>query len=373
MTETLGHTKHFSMKLAILLCTLLIALLSLGSTAIAVPGAETREEAFAELAARQAAGEEMTDEELEALATARAAEAVAAVTAEGITPLQAMWIYLFEEAGADADEPRTTVTVTGAIDPYTPLPATVMFHFGNDYELSMLDQMNFDTGDSLGELEYTAGPSNLDDFENLTTYTFTLTEGHVFNAGFEIPLFLFDPDVAMGGSPLASFNFVPPNDLYGLVVAFVSPSPDLVGAGGQEPVQLIGETEEGELYAIIREDVPGGELQEYLIAFGSREARDAALAEAEAISVETTPTAMGNAIAWLNSPTGMIIAGSTLVLLIATVLIVVVLKRQRGEDATDGDDSDPADDSNSDSADNEPSDSDDDSSDESDADSDEEL
>jgi len=346
--------------LAILLIAIAIMVLSAGASADAVPGAETREDAFAELAARQAAGEEMTDEELEALETARAAEAVAVITAEGIAPLQAMWIYLFEDAGADAEEPRTTVTVTGGIDPYTPLPAKVMFHFADDYRLSMLEQLDFDTGEPLGELEYTSGPSSLEDFGNLTTYTFTLTEGHIFSAGFEIPLYLFDPEMRMGDSPLASFSFVPPNDLDGLVVGFVSPSPDLVGAGGQDPVQLVGETEEGEIYAVIREAVPGGELQEYLVAFGSRDARDAALAAAEG-SIEETPTAMSRATDWLSSPTGLIIVGSALVLLIAVVLIVIVLKRPGSEDGSadpdDFDDSDEDSDSTNDSGDDSADDS----------------
>ncbi|MCL2746541.1 MAG: hypothetical protein FWE48_05595 [Coriobacteriia bacterium] len=322
-------TQRTVISFLILFFLIAFALLAAGTTAIAVPGAETREDAFAELAERQAAGAELSDEELEALEAARSAEAVAAITAEGVAPLQAMWVYLFEDAGFDAEEPRTTVTVTGAIDPYTPLPAKVMFYFGDDYELNMLEQLDFDTGESLGELEYVSGPSALDDFENLTTYTFSLTEGHVFNAGFEIPLALFDPEMAMGDSPLAAFTFVPPNDLYGLVVGIVSPSPDLVGAGGQEAAVLIGETDEGEIYGIVREDVPGGELQEYLIAFGSREARDAALAAAAETAEETTPTAMGRVGDWFSSPAGMIIAGSALVLLIALVLVVILVARQR--------------------------------------------
>jgi len=306
-----------------------ITLLIAASAAIAVPGAETREDAFAELAERQAAGAQLSEEELEALELARAAEAVANVTAEGVAPLQAMWVYLLEDAGYDSEYPRTTATVMGIIDPYTPLPVKVMFHFGDDYELSMLEQLDFDTGESRGELEYVSGPSNLGDFENLTTYTFTLTEGHIFNAGFEIPLALFDPEMVMGDSPLASFNFVPPNDLYGLVVGIVAPNPDLVGAGGQETVQLLDETDEGEIYGIVREDVPGGELQEYLIAFGSREARDAALAAAGEDTEETTPTAMGRVGDWLLSPAAMIIAGSALVLLIALVLAGILMARQR--------------------------------------------
>jgi len=329
MTKTQRIARNFFAVLLVGICALLVT----GSVAIAVPGAETSEDAFAELSERQAAGTEMSEEELAALETARAAEAVAALTAEGIAPLQAMWVYLFEEAGVDAEHPRSTATVTGAIDPYTPLPAKVMFHFGDGYELSMLEQLDFNTGESLGELEYASGPSTLENFENLTTYTFTLTDGHMFNAGFEIPLALFDPEMTMGDSPLAAFSFVPPNDLSGLIVGIVAPSPDLVGAGGQEAVHLIGETDEGEIYGIVRENVPGEELQEYLIAFGSREARDAALAAADAdVPEEATPTAMGRMGDWLLSPTGIISAGSVLVLLIVIVLAVILVRGQRYSD-----------------------------------------
>ena len=324
------HAKQLPVKLIIFTIVFILAVLSAGSTGLAVPGAETREDAFAELAARQAEGQELSEEELESLEAARAAEAVKAITAEGIAPIQAIWIYLFEDAGDDAEEPRTTITMTGAIDPYTPLPAKVMFYFAEDFQLNMLEQADFDTGESLGDLEYVSGPTAHEDFENLTTYTFELTEGHVFNAGLEISLPLFDTEaMPIGDSPMGSFSFVPPNDLYGLVVGFVAPSEDRVGvSAGEESTVLLGETEEGEIYGIVRENVPGDELQEYLIAFGSREARDAALAAATAEgSIEGTPTAVDNAVAWLSSPFGMIVAGSILVLAIAGTLIVVLWRR----------------------------------------------
>ena len=330
------RVQHIVTSFLAILLIAAFALFATSNAAVAVPGAETREDAFAELAERQAAGEELSEEELEGLVAARAAEAVTAITAEGVAPLQAIGIYLFEAAGEDTDEPRTTATLVGFIDPYTPLPVQVMFHFTDGFSLQTLEELDFDTRESLGELEYASGPSDLEDFENLTTYAFTLTEGHVFNAGFEIPLPLFGHDAMMGeDAALATFSFVPPNDLYGLEVGFISPSPDLVGAGGQEErVVLLFETEDGEeVYGIIRENVPGGELQDYIIAFASRASRDAALAGAD------SEDGGSGVLDWLTSPEGMIITGAVVVAIVAAGLIIVVVSRQKNAgDAGDIDD-----------------------------------
>lgn len=242
--------------------------------------------------------------------------------------IQAMQIILWE----DYEQERTTITVRGAIDPYTPLPAEVSFYFVEDYELGLLEQVNFDTGEMAGEISHRTSDSDLEDFENLTKYSFILTEHHAFSAGLSIGVSFFDFEEAMGGLPIASFTFVPPNDLYGLVIGFVSPDYELVGAGTD--IVLIGETDEGEVYGVIREDVPGGELQEFVVAFGLRETRDAALAAAAEASEETTPTALD----WFTTPTGMIIAGGTVVLVIAIAFIAVLILRQKKTGADDGDD-----------------------------------
>jgi len=316
-TNSTSRAKQFCLRSIVVL--LAFALVLLGSIGIghALPGAEDEAEAEERLAAGE--GPPALTEEGEAADPDR------------IAPFQAMWIILFE----DAEEGRTTASIQGVIDPYTPLPATVHFHFAEDYELGSLEQVDFHTGDVLGDLDYTRAPSDLEDFENLATFTFTLTEGHVFYAGLSIPLPLFDTEMEMGDSPLVSFNFVPPNDLYGLVVGFVAPSPDHVGAGGQEDVVLVGETDEGEVYGIVREDVPGGELQEYLIAFGSREARDAALAEAAAAAAAEGEGEAGP-FAWFTTPMGMIITGASIVIIVAVVLIIVVTSRQK-DDGGDAD------------------------------------
>ncbi|MCL2525433.1 MAG: hypothetical protein FWE46_00010 [Coriobacteriia bacterium] len=336
--EGLGNKKFILALLAFaLIMAAAIGVASVANVAGAVPGAETAQDAQAEIDARaqeaMAAAADAAEPTEEEIAAATAA-AEAAVTPDGFAPVQAMWIVLFD----DAENGRTTVSLQGAIDPYTPLPAKVKFYFADDYVLESAEQVDFDSGDVIGDISHDSAPSESEDFENLTTYTLELTEGHVFNVGFSIPVQLFATEAQMGDSPLASFSFVPADDLYGLVVGFVSPSPDLVGAGGQEQVQLIGETEEGEVYGIVRENVAAGELQEYLIAFGSRADRDAALAaaaEAEAASVETTPSAF----AWFTTPTGMTITGVVLVLVIAAGLAVWLGLRGRGA-VVEGDDGD---------------------------------
>jgi hypothetical protein len=249
-------------------------------------------------------------------------------------PIDAMNILVWE----DTENERTTATVFGFIDLDAPLPAEVSFYFVEDYELSLLDQLPADTTMVIEQnaLEYTVVPSNLEDFENLSKYSFTLTEGHVFVAGFSIGVSLFEFEEAMGGLPIASFSFVPPNDLSELGIGFVSPDFALVGAGSD--VVFIGEADEGEIYGIVRENVPGGELQEVVVAFGTRESRDAALAEAAGLSQEATPTALD----WFSTPTGITIAIGTVALLIIAALFAVLVLRQKkttGEDSSDeGDD-----------------------------------
>ncbi|MCL2403526.1 MAG: hypothetical protein FWC86_04790 [Coriobacteriia bacterium] len=293
----------------------------------AVPGAETQEDAFAEIAERSAEGMAELAAEQEEVRVAAAAEAAAS----GSASIQAIWINLLE-----TEEGRTAVTLTGIIDPYTPLPIQAMFYFVEDYELGLIEELDFDTGEPLREIEYEVTPSDNEDFENLVIYSFTLHEGHVFQAHFVIDLPLFDHDSEMGDAPLASFNFLPPNDLDGLVVGFTSPSPDRVGAGGQEEIILLDETEDGEIYGIVREGVPGGELQEFLIAFGSREARDEAIAEAEAAA---EAVAAANA-PWISTPVGMVTVGSAIVLIVAAAAIFVLVARGKNVGAADIQDDD---------------------------------
>ena len=259
-----------------------------------------------------------------ALSTAHAAYA----------PIEAMNILLWE----DSENERTTATVFGSVNPELELPVDVKFYFVEGYELSLLDQMPIDSTLVVEQnaLEYTRAPSDLEDFENLVKYSFTLTEGHAFVAGLSIDLPLFEIEMEMGDSPLALFTFVPPNDLEVLGVGFVAPSFEHVGAGSD--VVFIGETDEGEIYGIIRENVPGGELQEFVIAFGSRESRDAQLAALMA-SEEATPTALD----WFTTPAGMVITGSTVVLLIAVALFIVVMRRNRKVIVEDDDDFDDED------------------------------
>jgi len=243
-------------------------------------------------------------------------------------PIEMMNILLWE----DRENARTTATVFGFVDPGLELPLEVKFYFVEDYELSLLDQLPDDTTMVVEQnaLEFTSSPAELEAFENLVKYSFTLTEGHSFVAGFSIDLPLFDIEMEMGNNPLAMFTFVPPNDLLELGVGFVSPGFEHVGAGTD--VVFIGETDEGEIYGIIRENVPGGELQEFVIAFGSRESRDAVLAAATG-SEEAAPTAMD----WFTTPVGMVAVGSAAVLLVAVALFIVVMRRGKGVVVEDDD------------------------------------
>jgi len=259
------------------------------------------------------------------------------------TPFEVINILLWE----DGENERTTATVFGFVDPELELPVEVKFYFVEGYDLNLLDQMPADNSIVVEQnaLEYTAEPANLDNFENLTKYSFTLSEGHVFVAGFSIPAPLFDIEQQMGNNPLAMFTFVPPNDLAELGVGFIAPSPDFVGAGPD--TVFIGEADEGEIYGIIRENVSGGVLQEFVIAFGSRESRDAQLAALMA-SEEATPTVMD----WFTTPVGMVTVGSTAVLLVAVALFIVLMRRNKAvvaEDNNDfGDEGELADDSEDD-------------------------
>ena len=238
------------------------------------------------------------------------------------TPIEAMNILIWE----DTENERTTVTVFGFIGVDAPLPAEISFYFVEDYNLNLLDQLPADTTmvTEQNALEYTAQPSGREDFENLTRYSFILTEGHVFVAGFDIGVSLFEFEEAMGGLPIASFTFVPPNDLLELGIGFVSPDFELVGAGSE--VVFIGEADEGEIYGIVRRDVPEGELQEVVVAFGTRESRDAALAEA----AEESQGANSAVLDWFSTPTGMVMTGSAAVLLLAVAAFIVLMRRNKG-------------------------------------------
>ena len=247
------------------------------------------------------------------------------------TPLETMNILLWE----DSENERTTATVFGFVDPELELPVEVKFYFVEGYELNLLDQMPADVTFVVEQnaLEFRSSPAELDAFENLVQYSFILTEGHSFVAGFSIDLPLFEIEMEMGNNPLALFTFVPPNDLEALGVGFVAPSIEHVGAG--RDVVFIADTDEGEVYGIIRENVPGDELQEFVIAFGSRESRDAALAAAMGPE-ETTPTALD----WFTTPVGMVTVGSAAVLLVAVALFIVVMRRGKGVVIEDDDDFD---------------------------------
>jgi hypothetical protein len=338
LNSALSSSKGKALRLVLAFGLFLILCIAAGA-AHALPGSETAEDAVAGIAERSEAQiDALVEEQTEARRVA-AAEAIS----DGNAPIQAMWIYLME----NREEGRSTITVYGAIDPYTPLPAQVSFHFIEEFDVSMIEETSFETGEPLGEIDFSYRASDLAEFENLVTYTFTLTEDHSFVAGFSIEAALFDTETEMGDAPLASFAFVPPNDLQGLVVGFVAPSPEHVGAGGREDVILLADTEDGEIYGIVREDVPGGTLQEYLIAFGSRESRDAALAEAaaaEAASAEATPGISD----WITSPTGLISIGSALIFLVTVALIIILLTRQQKGSDDDDDSSDDNDDADSD-------------------------
>jgi len=117
----------------------------------------------------------------------------------------------------------------------------------------------------------------------------------------------------------------------------VSPDFELVGAG--RDIVFIGEADEGEIYGVVRQDVPGGELQEVVVAFASRESRDAQLAAAMT-SEEATPTAMD----WFTTPVGMVTVGSAVVLLVAVALFIVVMRRNKDVVVEDDDDFDGEDD-----------------------------
>ena len=259
----------------------------------------------------------------------------ASVAQAATTPIKVMNILVWE----DTENKRTTVTVFGFVDLDVSLPAEVSFYFVEDYDLNLLDQLPADTTIVVEQnaLEYTAEPSGREDFENLTRYSFMLTEGHVFVAGFDIGVSLFEFEEAMGGLPIATFTFVPPNDLLELGIGFVSPDFELVGAG--RDIVFIGEADEGEIYGVVRQDVPGGELQEVVVAFASRESRDAQLAAAMT-SEEATPTAMD----WFTTPVGMVTVGSAVVLLVAVALFIVVMRRNKDVVVEDDDDFDGEDD-----------------------------
>jgi len=251
------------------------------------------------------------------------------------TPLAEMSIFLWE----DVEGRRTTITIWGLVDPdTTELPATVSFQFLEGFTFKQLNGFNIETLEHKDDIE---PETKLVD--GSIEYTFTLSEDFGFFAGFEIPGGVFEVTPEMGNTPLGHFAFIPPNDLEALTVGFVSPSPELVGAGTD--VYFLIELEEGELYGITRTDVSGGEVQEFTIAFGSRAARDEALAaaaEAEAAAAEAQRRADDpwyRFTSWLTSPIGLITSGGAVIVIAVTAIVVVLLINQRSR-GTDDDDSD---------------------------------
>jgi len=233
-------------------------------------------------------------------------------------PLQHMQMYIIDIA----DEGRSTITVNGVVSDEVALPVTVSFSLPAGFELKMLKGFDTATGEQLDDASYTVAES-----EASSKYHVTLTAGRGFTAGFDVAGSVYDRGTQMGDSALASMMFVPPNDLESLVVGFVAPSEDYVGAGTD--VQLLGESDDGEIYGIIRENVTGGEIQDFVVAFAKRENRDAAFAEimeAEATAAELARQQTFGY--WITSPRGVLSAGVGLALLIAIVLLVVVVRKQ---------------------------------------------
>jgi len=256
------------------------------------------------------------------------------------TPINAMEIFLWE----DHMNMRSTITVYGMLNPEeAELPVTVNFGFLEGFEFKTLLHIDVETGESLSEIE---PETSTQEFEEATivNYTFTLTESYVFFAGFEVAGGIFDWETEMGDSPLAHFAYLPPNDLDWLTVGFISPSPALIGAGAD--VEFLEIMEQGELYGITRFDVPEGELQDFVVAFGSRAARDAAI---EAAIAEEEAAAEAQRLAedhwyrftvWATSPVGLVVLGTAVVVLSIVAVVIVLVLKQRNNNRFDDDSSD---------------------------------
>jgi len=228
--------------------------------------------------------------------------------------------------GAESEEEaRSTITIYGGVDPDTTLPTTVRFSFLTSFKLEEIAEVNTETGERLGELRYTAEEDNMS-----TVYTFTLTKGRGFFAGLFIEDPIFDRSTQMGETaPLASLMISPLDDLKTLTVGFVAPSVDYVGSGTE--VVYIGTDEDGkEIYGIPRTDVKAGEMQSFVVAFTSREKRDAALEEKSAEASAAAEAARQQTLAYkLTTPLSLSIIGAVFVLLLAACLLFKQIRQPK--------------------------------------------
>jgi hypothetical protein len=237
------------------------------------------------------------------------------------TPLQFVDMIALEDLPAN----RSTLTVYGSIAEDASLPASIRFSLPSTFDIKMLKSFDMETGKQGDDLEYTTAAS---DNEIGTEYSISLTAQRTFIAGFEIEGTMYDRTTQMGDSPIASMMFIPPNDLERLVVGFVAPSVDYIGAGSD--VVFLGETADGEVYGIVRENVKADEVESFAVAFALRADRDdalAAAAEAEAAAAEAARQATWGY--WFTTPAGMVVVGATLALLLSIVALVVLLKRKK--------------------------------------------
>gem|GEM_PF-2877112 len=225
------------------------------------------------------------------------------------------------------EENRSTLTVYGLVDPEeVELPVTVSFGFLEMFEFKQLAEMGFETGQMLGDIEFDSTEVITADDGSEVIYTLTLTEGHGFFAGFEIDSLLYDRSTEMGDMPMAYFIYLPLTDLPVLTVGFISPSPELIGAGAD--VELLAQLEDGELYGITRFDVSPDEPQEFTVAFASRASRDAALAAAaEAERLADDPWYQIRT--WIASPIGIATVGLSIAVLAGITMVVVLMLNQR--------------------------------------------
>ena len=249
----------------------------------------------------------------------------AAFAAPEITPLGQMSVIGAE----DPEKERSTVTIYGFIDPETPLPATVQFSFVSSFTLESLHELDDKSGDRGKQLEYTATETS----EISTTYTLTLETNHSFFAGFAIGEPIFDRESQMGGSaPLASLMIMPPNDLSLLIVGFVAPSKDFVGAGTD--VILLDEDDTGaEIYGMVFENVKKGEMKNVVVAFASREKRDAALEEASAEASAAAEAARQQTLLYkLTRPLALITMGAIVILAIAVFAMWRLTRKPKDPD-----------------------------------------
>jgi hypothetical protein len=206
------------------------------------------------------------------------------------------------------------------------LPATTTFSFPATFKLQMMKEIDITTGEQIKDAQHKEKDS-----EGSLDYTVTLSEGRGFVAGFELEGSIYDRS-QMGGAPLASLMFVPPSDLAQLSVGFLAPSKEFVGAGTD--VELLGESAEGEVYGIVRANVKKGERQTFVVAFGSRAERDAALAAKDAESQAASEAArQSTVLGWLTTPAGLIVSVTALIIALAVVAVVVLLRQQQRQRA----------------------------------------